>query len=106
MKLIWYAFIAVYILTSLGLATLNGAGVIFGLGLLGFGVLLHLVWLGLGELRLMRLATQEGVNTGNAGLELQAGIADATQTTAQLLEALQNEPTLPTPAAHHNGVKS
>ena len=107
MKPIWYAFIAVYTLTSLGLATLNGAGVIFGMSLLGFGVLLHLIWLGLGELRLIRAATQDTANTGNAQLELQAGIAHATEATAELLAALQNDPAPPTnSAAHHNGIKS
>jgi hypothetical protein len=105
--ILWYCFIVVYISTSLGLATLNGAGVIFGSGMFGFGILMHLIWLGLGELRKIRQTLEESRSNSNAQLELQVGIADATQTTAQLLEALQNDPVPPAPVAmHQNGVKS
>ena len=63
MKIAWYGFLGLFGVVGASLALLNGAGVLFGLILIGFAVLLHLVWLGVGELRRSREAQERALET-------------------------------------------
>jgi hypothetical protein len=59
----WYGLIGVFAVVGVSVALLNGAGFLFGLGLIGFAVMLHLVWLGVGELRQIRLLSEAQLET-------------------------------------------
>jgi hypothetical protein len=59
MKLLWYGFIAVFVVIGLSMAVLNGAGVIFGMAFVGMAVLLQMLYSILGELRATRMLTEQ-----------------------------------------------
>ncbi len=61
MKLLWYGFVGMFAVVGLSLALLNGAGVLFGMGLIGFAALLQMLYLILGELRNSRLFAEQTV---------------------------------------------
>ncbi|MEY4529617.1 MAG: hypothetical protein RLZZ156_338 [Deinococcota bacterium] len=98
MKYLWYAFIGVYIVTGFTLVVLNSAGVIFGLGLLGFAALLHMVWLGVG----MLIKIEKTLNRNDTE-NLLENIAYYSQRTADHLEQIANEAPKPPPAKQGQG---
>ena len=91
MKIAWYGFLGLFGVVGASLALLNGAGVLFGSILVGFAVLLHLAWLGVGELRRSREAQERA-------LETQARCLNATEKMATNLEwaLFAPEPEAPT----------
>jgi hypothetical protein len=62
MKLLWYGFVGMFAVIGLSLALLNGAGVLFGMGLIGFAALLQMLYLILAELRSSRLVSEKNLS--------------------------------------------
>jgi hypothetical protein len=85
MKYLWYAFLGVFVITGLSLVVLNSAGVIFGLGLLGFAAALQIAWVALHHLKQLTAASRD--NT-----DILAHIAFQSERTTKLLEQIANEP--------------
>ena len=59
MKLLWYGFVGMFVVIGLSLALLNGAGVLFGMCLIGFAALLQMLYLILAELRALSLLSEK-----------------------------------------------
>lgn len=66
---VWYGFLALFTLLALTLTVSNGAGVVFGAVLLSLAVVMHLAWLGVGEVR-------KGRELLEASLAVQVAIRD------------------------------
>ena len=76
MKLLWYGFIAVFVVIGLSMAVLNGAGVLFGLGFIGFAALLQMLYLILSELRASRLTNERNLMLADKNLKVQESVAN------------------------------